>query len=455
MYAERLPPHDIEAEEATLGSILIDSNALNRVVAVLKPDDFYRERNRFCYEACLSLFSRNEAINQVTVTHELDSMKRLDDVGGPSYLSHLVSVVPTPLHAEHYARIVNHTAVLRSLIQAGSEIAALGYDGGGDVEGVLSRAENIVFRLRTKQPVRDFVSIRDILERYQEEKASVAEPLEQHALPVQSGFQSLDDLLGGFQRSDLVILAARPGFGKSSLALNISLNAARAGQTVGVFSLEMSRQQLALRLLSSEAGVDGHRLRIGLYSEQEEQRVMDAIGRLSDLPIYIDDTPLQTVVEMRSKARRLHQEHGLDLLIVDYIGLVLGDGRIQNRVQELSDITRALKGLSRDLNVVVVAVSQLSRAVEGRTSHRPQLSDLRDSGSIEQDADVVMFIYREDKYSTLEEWEIRVLDRPYPQNIAELIVAKHRHGPEGSVNLFFRDQYARFEELAKEQEAVE
>jgi replicative DNA helicase len=451
MYAEKLPPHDIEAEEATLGSILIDGSALLKVVSILRPEDFYRERNRYCYEACLSLFSRDEGINQVTVTHELDALNRLEDVGGPAYLSHLISVVPTPLHVDHYARIVNRTKTLRDLIQAAGEIAALGYDGVGDSEDVLSKAEGLLFRVRTQQPARAFVSLRSVLDQYLEEKAAVTEPLDRQGLPIISGFGSLDELLGGFQRSDLAILAARPGFGKSSLGLNISLNVARSGGTVGIFSLEMSREQLALRLLSSEAGVDGHRLRLGLYTEAEEQRIMDAIGSLSELPIYIDDTPLQTVMEMRSKARRLHQERSLDLLIVDYIGLVQGDGRTQNRVQELSEITRSLKGLARDLNTVLLAVSQLSRAVEMRPTHRPQLSDLRDSGSIEQDADVVTFIHREDKYIEEEEWEQRYPDRVYPENVAELIVAKHRHGPTGSVHLYFRDQFATFEDLAKEE----
>ena len=451
MYAERLPPHDIEAEEATLGSVLIDGGMLPRVATLLRPDDFYRERNRYCYEACLSLFSRNEAINQVTVAHELDSLERLDEVGGPAYLSHLVSVVPTPLHVENYASIVSRTATLRRLIQAAGEIATLGYDGAGDVENVLTKAEDILFRLRTRQPTRAFVSLREVLDQYLEEKASVMEPLERQALPVVSGFESLDELLGGLQRSDLVILAGRPSFGKSSLALNVSLNVARSGGVVGIFSLEMSREQLALRLLASEADVDGHRLRLGLYTEAEEQRIMDAIGTLSEMPIYVDDTPLQGVVEMRSKARRLHMERGLDLLVVDYIGLIQGDGRSQNRVQELTEITRALKGLARDLNVVLIVVSQLSRAVEMRPTHRPQLSDLRDSGTIEQDSDVVTFIFREDQYYTEEEWEQRFPERIYPKNIAEIIVAKHRHGPTGSVQLYFRDQLARFEDLAKEE----
>ncbi len=450
MYTERLPPHDIEAEEATLGSVLIDGEALLRIAPFLRPEDFYRERNRYCYEACLALLKRNEAINQVTVAHELDAQDHLDDVAGPAYLSHLVSAVPTPLHVEHYARIVNGTATLRSLIRAAGEIAALGYDEAGVVEDVLNRAEEILFRIRTHQPAHAFISIREVLDEHLEEKATIVEPLERGAMPVVCGFEDLDKLLGGLQRSDLVILAGRTGFGKSSLVLNVALNEAKVGGVVGIASLEMSREQVALRLLASEAGVDGHRLRLNLVTEAEEQRVMDAIGTLSELPIYVDDTPLQNVVEMRSKARRLHAEHGLDLLIVDYLGLIQGDGRSQNRVQELGEITRSLKGLARDLNVVLLVASQLSRAPEMRPSHRPQLSDLRESGSIEQDADVVMFIFREDLYYTEEEWEQRFPEKIYPKNVAELIIAKHRHGPIGSVSLYFRDVFARFEELDKE-----
>jgi len=318
------------------------------------------------------------------------------------------------------------------------------------VEDVLNRAEDILFRLRTRQPTRAFIPIREVLDEYLEEKATIVEPLERRAVPVISGFEDLDEMLGGLQRSDLVILAARPSFGKSSLALNVVLNEAKAGGVVGIFSLEMSREQLALRLLASEAGVDGHRLRLNLVTEAEEQQVMDAIGSLSELPIYVDDTPLQNVVEMRSKARRLHAEHGLDLLVVDYLQLIEGDSRGQNRVQEISEISRALKGLARDLNVVILTVSQLSRAVEMRPSHRPQLSDLRESGSIEQDADVVVFIFREDLYHTEEEWEQRFPERIYPKNVAELIIAKHRHGPIGSVHLYFRDRLVRFENLEKE-----
>jgi len=268
-----------------------------------------------------------------------------------------------------------------------------------------------------------------------------------------TGFSDLDNLLGGLQRSDLVILAARPSLGKSTLALDIARNGARRGSTVGLFSLEMSREQLAYRLLSAEAQVDSHRLHLNIITEREQQRVINAVGALSDLPIYIDDSPFPTMVDIRSKARRLFLERGLDLLVVDYIGLIHVPGRQDNRVQEMSEISRSLKGLARDLNVPVLALSQLSRAPEQRPSHRPQLSDLRDSGSIEQDADVVLFIYRDDVYLKEEEWERIHPTETYPKNIAEIIVAKHRNGPLGNLNLYFREQYSRFENLAAAQEA--
>jgi replicative DNA helicase len=445
VYEERLRPHDIEAEEAVVGSCLIDGEALLKVIHFLKAKDFYRERNAFCYEACLALFQRREAINQVTVTHELNLQSRLESVGGAAYLSHLVSIVPTSLHVEHYGRIVARTATMRRLIDAASEIATIGYDGTADEEAALSRAETLLFGVHSGQSSREFVSLREVLDQYLEDRAAQAEPLNESGGPIMSGYDSLDDLLGGLQPSDLIILAARPSVGKSTLAVNMSLNAAKAGTTIGIFSLEMSREQLAMRILASESGVDSHRLRLGLYTEAEEQRIIDSVGSLSELSFYIDDTPIQGIVEMRSKARRLFLERRLDMLMVDYMQLIQGNERINNRVQEISEISRSLKGMARDLNIPVVAVSQLSRAVEMRPSHRPQLSDLRDSGSIEQDADVVMFIYREDLYTTEEEWLQRSPDRPYPRNIAELIIAKHRNGPTGTIKLLFRDKLVRFE----------
>lgn len=448
MYVERMPPHDEAAEEAVLGSILIDGEAILRVAPLLKPEDFYRERNRWTYDACLALFQRGDAINQVTISHEMAGQSKLEPAGGPSFLSHLVSSVPTSVHAEHYAQLVSRTATMRNLIGAATQIAALGYEQDADVEAALRQAEDLLFRIRSRRQTRDFVPLREVLDQYLEDSAAFQTPTERGVGPIPTGFADMDQLLGGFQRADLIILAARPSLGKSALALDIARNAAGRGATVGIFSLEMSREQLAYRLLSSEAQVDSHHLRLGMISEREQQRVINAVGSLSDLPIYIDDTPLQTIVELRSKARRLHLERTVDLLVVDYIQLIQGAGRQDNRVQEMTEITRSLKGLARDLNVPLLALSQLSRAVEQRVSRRPQLSDLRDSGSIEQDADVVAFIYRDDVYISEEEWERQHPTESYPKNIAEIIVAKHRNGPLGNLNLYFREQYSRFENLA-------
>ena len=447
MYQERLQPHDIEAEEAVIGSLLIDPDALLKALPILKPEDFYRERNSFCYQACLRLFQRGEAINQVTVTHDLNLQERLDVIGGAAYLSHIVSSVPTSLHIEHYARIVSRTATMRRLISAASQISVLGYDGTADEDGTLSHAEDLLFKVRSSQSSREFVSIREVLDQFLEDRSTLTEPSDSASTQIMSGFDQLDDLLGGLQPSDLLIIAARPSVGKSTLAVNIALNAAKEGNAVGIFSLEMSKEQLGMRVLSGETGIDSHRLRRHLYSESEEQKIIDSVGGLSELNIYIDDTPVQGIMEMRSKARRLYMEHKLDLLVVDYLQLIASENpRNTNRVQEISAISRALKGMARDLNIPVIAVSQLSRAVEMRPSHRPQLSDLRESGSIEQDADIVLFIYREDLYTTEAEWYQRFPDgRPYPRNIAELIIAKHRHGPIGDLKLLFRSQLLRFD----------
>ena len=455
MYAERLLPHDIEAEEAVVGSLLIDGESILKIASFLKPSDFYREKNRYCYEASLNLFRRGEAVNQVTVAHQLSLDERLEEVGGGAYLSHLVSTVPTSVHIEYYGQIVSRTSVMRNLIDAAAQISAIGYGGAEDVDDTLSKAEEVLFRVRSGQPARDFVPIREVLDQYMEERAAIAEPMATTGTPIMTGFDSLDELLGGLHRSDMAVLAARPSLGKSALAVNMAVNAAKTGSSVGIYSLEMSREQLALRMLASEAEVDAQRLRLGLYTEAQEQAIVDSIGSLSELPIYVDDSPLQGIVEMRSKARRLYLERGLDLLVVDYLQLIQGGGSgRENRVQELSEITRSLKGLARDLHIPVLAISQLSRAVEIRHAHRPQLADLRESGSIEQDADVVMFIYREDIYQTEEEWLSKTPDRPYPRNIAEIIVQKHRHGPVGTIKLLFRDRVVRFESAELDQEYI-
>ena len=451
MYAERLLPHNVEAEEAVIGSLLIDGECFTRIAPVLQPGDFYRERNQLCFAAAQALSERDQAIDQLTLAGELARTEKLDVVGGMAYLSHLVSITPTSVHSEEYAEIVSRTSTMRKLIDAAAHISALGYNDTDDVEGTLRQAEDALFTVRGAGQTRGFIPLRQIYDQYLQDRAGATDPLLDMGGPVMSGFTDLDEVLGGIQRSDMVILGARPSLGKSTLALNICLNAAKNGSTAGIFSLEMSREQLGMRILSSEAEVDSHRLRLDLTTFAEQQRIIDSIGQLSDLPVYIDDTPNQSMVEMRSKARRLSLEHGLDLLVVDYLQLVEGPRRGYggNRVQEISEISRSLKALARDLNVALIACSQLSRLVENRPSHRPLLSDLRDSGSIEQDADVVMFIHREDLYTTEEEWEQQRPGQPYPRNVADIIVAKHRNGPTSSIQLEFRDNLVRFDSFAR------
>ncbi|MFC1925802.1 replicative DNA helicase, partial [Chloroflexota bacterium] len=399
-------------------------------------------------------YERTEAINQITVAQELASKGRLEAVGGPAYLSHLVSVLPTSVHAEYYAQIVHRLAVMRHIISAAGQIAAIGYQAEPDVDAALNKAEDILFRLRRGENPREFVHIRSVLEQFFEESSFSAPVLEGHPPEVFTGFPALDEILGGLQRSDMIILAARPSLGKSTLALNIARNAAidqRAN--VAVFSLEMSKEQLVQRLLSSEAEVDSKRTRLGHHTSAEEKRIMNAAGILSEAPIYIDDSPLLKMSELRSKALYLHNEQGIDLVVVDYLQLLRGDGRTDNKVQEVSEISRSLKALARELNAPVLAVSQLSRAVEARTSHIPMLSDLRESGSIEQDADIVMFINREEiYYPTQEDWDRQFPGKPYPKGLATIIVAKHRNGPTGQGVLRFRQRITKFDNAASEQE---
>ena len=448
-YAEKLLPHDVEAEEAVLGSILIDGECLTRLVPLLKEGAFYRERNQLCFDAALSLFQRDQAVDQVTLAGELARTEKLVLAGGMAYLSHLVSITPTSVHAEDYAQVISRTSSMRRLIDAGNRIIDLGYADTEDIEATMRQAEDALFTVRGTGQPRSFVPLKEIYDQYLQEQASAAADPEFSGMPIMSGFPDLDECLGGLQRADLVILGARPSMGKSSLAVNMAVNAAKSGQTCGVFSLEMTREQLAMRILASEAEIDSHRLRLGLYTHMEEDRIIDSIGRLSDLPVFIDDTPYQGMVEMRGKARRLALERGLDLLVVDYLQLVQGKQKWgqSNRVQEITEISRELKVLAGDLKVVLVACSQLNRMVENRPNNRPRLSDLRDSGSIEQDADVVMFIHREDVYTTEEEWTQTHLGQDYPRNIAEIIIAKHRKGPTGSIRLEFVDNLVRFDSV--------
>ena len=456
MSSDNLPPHDIEAEKAVIGSMLIDSEGIFKVATFLAPEDFFNPENQSIYDACFTLYERNEGINQITVARELAQKDKLEEVGGAAYLSHLVSTVPTSVHIEYYAQIVSRLAIMRRLISAGSQITSIGYEAGAEVDGALGKAEDILFKVKQRRSRQDFVPIRQVLGQYFEEAGPTETKGE--AIPhILTNFISVDDFLGGLQRSDLVVLAARPSVGKTSLALNIVRNTAvNQRACVALFSLEMSRQAVVQRLLSNEANVDSRSVRLGTYTEREERRIMEASGILSELPIFIDDSPQLRVGEMRSKAKRLHFERSVDLVVVDYLQLIQGGIRSDSRVQEVSEITRSLKALAREINAPVLAISQLSRAVEFRASHRPQLSDLRESGSIEQDADVVMFIYREEMHVKEEDWkkEHDVETEPYPRGIADVIIAKHRNGPTGEVKLRFVSKTAKFEDLESELSAA-
>ena len=432
-----------------VAALLLDEGSYPRVLPIARPEDFFREQNGWVYEACLALGERGERITIPTVAHELERAGRLDAVGGEPYLVEVAGKYFTAVGVEAHARIVARDALYRRLIAAAQQIAQLAYAGGPDVGRVLSQAETLLLSIRTAEAAGDFRRLRELLDEFleqphEEEDGALAEA-------VRSGFMDLDALLGGFKRGDLVILAARTGVGKTSLMLNFARNAA-VGQhaTVALFSLEMSGEQLAMRLLSAEADVEMARLRLGRHTEQEEHRVMHAHGVLGGTSIYIDDSAVLTVPEIRAKCRRLQAEHGLDLVVVDYLQLLHGTGRADTRANEISGISRGLKELARELRVPVVAAAQLSRAVESRHPHIPLLSDLRESGSIEQDADVVMFIYREDVYLTPEEWQSQHPDAPgnaHPSGLAQVIVAKHRNGPTGTVTVRFRDRTASFQDL--------
>lgn len=450
---EKLPPHDIEAEEAVIASLMVDPDAMLAVVNILRPSDFFREKHGWIYDACLALWNRDEVINQITVAHELATRDQLDAVGGQAFLAEIIRRLPTSIGVEFYARIVKRDATYRGLIQAAAAIMQMAYEAPAEIEFVFSRAESLIQRLRTGESFSDFVHIRQVLDTFLEQDPAELERVQLTA--IRTGFADLDALLAGFKRSDLVIIGARPSVGKSSFALGIARNAAILQKAnVAFFSLEMSAEQLAIRLLSAEASVESTRLRLGQNTELEERRVIDAAARLSEANIWFDDSPFLTVAELRSRARRLAGEAGgLDLIIIDYLQLMQGDGTgsRENRVQEISYISRTLKSLARELDVPIIALAQLSRAIENRPQRTPQLSDLRDSGSIEQDADIVIFLSREDLYLTPEQWAQQHPDLPesaYPRGVVQVTVAKHRSGPTGTVELRFRDRYTRFEDWA-------
>jgi len=452
--AEKLPPHDTDAEEAVIASLLVDPEAIYKVAPRLRPEDFFREKNAWVYEACRALWDRSESINQITVSHELARRGRLEDVGGMAYLSRLITELPTPVGVEHYAAIVQSDATYRRLISAAGQIARMAHQGGADVDqlaGILGEAERLIAEVRSDGTLRDFVHIRELLAGYLESAQAGVGAIAPSLTGVTTGFMDLDTALGGMKRGDLIIVAARPGLGKTSLVLNFAKNAsARQTARVAFFSIEMAAEQLVQRLVAMESGVDSTRLAFGNHTDRDERLISHALGVLAEMPIYFDDSAGLTVAEMRAKARRLQLEHGLDLIFVDYLQLMHSGVRSENRVQEVSYITRSLKQLARDLDVPVVACSQLSRAAETRANNIPQLSDLRESGSIEQDADVVMFIYRESAYVRREEWEKQHRDQPakrYPAEDAQITLAKHRNGPTGTFHVRFRQKISRFEDL--------
>ena len=435
---ERMTPSNVEAEEAVLGSILINPDALFDVATFLKGEDFFLVKNAWVWNAILAVHERREPIDFLTITDELDRQGRLQEIGGPVYVSRLMDAVPSAIHAETYGRIVEHSALRRRLLSAASRIAQLAYDEKEHIERVLDRSEQEVFGVSERRLTRDAQPIRDVVAEYYDRIQELSER-DGMALGIPTGFALVDRILGGLQNSDLIIIAGRPGMGKTGLLLNIALHAARQHRKgVAIFSLEMSAEQLVGRLVAAETGIDSQRLRRGALRQDEWQLFTQATSRLSETHIFIDDTPSITPMQLRTRCRRLSSEHRIDMVILDYLQLMSGDYRAENRVQEISYISRHLKGLARELNVPVVAASQLSRAVEQRQDKHPLLSDLRESGSIEQDSDVVMFIYRDEYY---------LKDKTEKPNIAEIDVSKHRNGPVGKAELFFQAELARFREL--------
>ena len=452
MNDDRMPPYDLDAEEAVLGSLLIDSEAVHKVADLLYPSDFYRDKNQWVYEGIVALYSREEAVNQITVASELSRCNRLDSIGGSDYLGNLIHLVPTSVHLEYYAGIVHRLSVMRNLINTADKIAEIGFEAPPDTDTALERAENLLFALRNGKSTGGFVHLKDLLDSYWDKVTFPTEEVEgETALPcVDTGYYQLDKILDGMYRSNLIILAARPGMGKTSLAINIARNAAvDQGARVGFFSLEMSKEELAKRFLSAESGINSKSIGKEPLSDKQNSRLMAAFGVLAEAPVFLDDSGSLTDTGIKSRARRLKERHGLDLLIIDYMQLMRTSRRIDNRVQEMTSISQSLKELARDLNVPVLALSQLSRAVEkerGRDKPIPRLSDLRDSGSIEQDADIVIFIYRDELYYKSEEdWFAINPTLPFPHGEADIIIAKHRNGPRGEIKLHFNPATTKFE----------
>lgn len=434
----KIPPQQIEAEQSLLGGILIDSDGLPSALEILRGDEFYRDSHRIIFRAIVDLYERNEPVDLVTTASVLAERNQLEGVGGAPYLATLTEMVPSAANVAAYAKIVSDKALMRRLIQASNEISAWGYGGGKNVEEILDIAEASIFAITENRIRNSYSSIKDVvkknietIERFQEYREMVT--------GVPSHYADLDKLTAGFQQSDLIIVAARPSMGKTAFALCVAYNAARkSGVPVGVFSLEMSKEQLAMRLLCAEAKVDSHKIRTGFLSRDECAKMLVAAGSFMDLPIYIDDTPAISPLELRAKARRMMADRGLGMVVVDYLQLMRGRESTERREQEISEISRSLKGLAKELNIPVIALSQLNRKVEERHDKRPQLSDLRESGAIEQDADVIAFIYRDEVYNA----------QSPDKGTAEIIIGKQRNGPTGTVKLAYIGTYTRFEDLA-------
>ena len=438
---ERTLPHNLEAEKSVLGAILIHNEAFNHAAELIDSRDFFRDAHRRIFDKMVALSERGNAIDFITLKEELSRAGELDECGGPAYIAALADGVPRSANVEYYARIVKEKATLRNLIHSANKILAEAYEAEQEPDVLLDEAERAIFSIAEDRIRAGFVPLRDLvqssfatIEKLQQSKGAIT--------GVPTGFHDLDEMTTGFHPGDLVVVAARPSMGKTSFVLNISQYVGtNTDMTVGFFSLEMSREQLFMRMLTSEARIDAHRFRSGYLSEKDYGRLSQALGTLAEARVFIDDTASIGVLEMRAKARRLKAEHGLDLLVIDYLQLMQGRGRFESRQQEVSAISRSLKGLAKELSCPIIALSQLSRAPEGRTDHRPQLSDLRESGAIEQDADVVCFIYRPEVYNKEE-------TKPEDQGIAEIIIGKQRNGPIGTVKLSFLNQFTRFENYA-------
>ena len=445
LLAQRLPPQSLEAEVSVLGGILLENEALNRVLEVIREGDFYRESHRTIFSALLELYERSEPADLITLSEVLKKREEFDAVGGIEYLNSLVNSVPTAANITYYAKIIKEKSILRKLINRATEIISQGYSDSGDVDEFLDRAERSIFEISEDRVRPSFYPIKDIIKSSFKTIEKLYEK-RQLITGVPTGFTKLDELTSGLQPSDLIIVAGRPSMGKTTFALNIAQHAAiKGGIPSAIFSLEMAKEQLALRMLCSEAKVDAHRLRGGFLSEADWPKLTRAAGNLSEAPIFIDDTPGLTALEMRAKSRRLKAERKLGLVIVDYLQLMRGRADSDTREQEISDISRSLKALAKELTVPVIALSQLNRRVEERGDKRPQLADLRESGAIEQDADVIIFLYRDEIYNRSEN----------NKGKAEIIIGKQRNGPTDKFELAFLDRYTCFENLSSLSEGLE